>query len=90
MNTIPCPLVVKINNGTERLPSHEIAANQNTIIYDLKPNDPFNLNPFEIEIKQSSQVEGCQNLQKTRLMAYTGRVNQVSKEVTINKDSYFS
>ena len=70
MNTIACPLVIKMSQNSELLDSHDIEASLNSIIYDL------NTENYEVEVKQSSQLNGCRNLQKTRFQ-FNGQDKEV-------------
>ena len=70
MNTISCPLVIKMSQNSVLLDSHDIESSLNYIIYDLKPEI------YEVEVKQSSQQQGCRNLEPTQF-----RFNGQDKEV---------
>merc|ERR1719278_1130990 len=71
MNTINCPIVVKMSQNTDLLHSHDIEMSLNSIIYDLKPE------LYSVEVKQSSQLPECRGLQKK-----TFEFNGHDKEVT--------
>merc|ERR1719422_540484 len=71
MNTINCPIVVKMSQNAELLHSHDIEMSLNSIIYDLKPE------LYSVEVKQSSQLPECRGLQKA-----TFEFNGNDKEVT--------
>ena len=58
MNTINCPIVVKMSQNAELLHSHDIEMSLNSIIYDLKPE------LYSVEVKQSSQLPECRGLEK--------------------------
>ena len=60
MNTISCPLVIKMSQNSVLLDSHDIESSLNNIIYDLKPDN------YQVVVKQSSQQEGCRKLQETK------------------------
>jgi len=71
MNTINCPIVVKMSQNAELLHSHDIEMSLNSIIYDLKPE------LYSVEVKQSSQLPECRGLQKASF-----EFNGNDKEVT--------
>merc|ERR1719422_2033419 len=58
MNTINCPIVVKMSQNAELLHSNDIEMSLNSIIYDLKPE------LYSVEVKQSSQLPECRGLEK--------------------------
>ena len=58
MNTINCPIVVKMSQNSDLLNSHDIEMSLNSIIYDLKPE------LYSVEVKQSSQLPECRGLEK--------------------------
>merc|ERR1719361_1415388 len=58
MNTIECPLVIKLRQNSELLGAHDIETSLNSVIYDLKPET------YQVEVKQSSQLKECRGLQK--------------------------
>ena len=71
MNTINCPIVVKMSQNAELLHSHDIEMRLNSIIYDLKPE------LYSVDVKQSSQLPECRGLQKASF-----EFNGNDKEVT--------
>ena len=72
MNTISCPLVVKIAENSEQPNSHDIEASLNSIVYDLEPK------VYQVEVKQSSQQEGCRHLQPVKF-EFSGKDKEVCK-----------
>ena len=72
MNTISCPLVVKIAENSEQPNSHDIEASLNSIVYDLEPK------VYQVEVKQSSQQEGCRHLQPVKF-EFNGKDKEVRK-----------
>ena len=72
MNTISCPLVIKLSQNSELLDSHDIEASLNNVIYDLNPEI------YQVEVKQSSQQKDCRKLQKTKF-TFNGKDKEVCK-----------
>ena len=70
MNTIECPLVIKLSQNNELLSAHDIETSLNSIIYDLKPE------VYQVEVKQSSQLKECRGLQ-SRKFEFNGRDKEV-------------
>jgi len=70
MNTIECPLVIKLSQNSELLSAHDIETSLNSIIYDLKPE------LYQVEVKQSSQLKECRGLQSAEF-EFSGRDKEV-------------
>ena len=73
MNTIECPLVIKLSQNSELLSAHDIETSLNSIIYDLKPE------VYQVEVKQSSQLKECRGLQ-SKEFEFNGRDKEVCKK----------